>query len=425
MTARPAALASSLVVLLASAGAATAQSKRYPPAAPDKDAEAEQYSDLWEDAINPDQRPYLELIKAAEAHIARNTSEDTKQALAKLGEAIAKMPSEPQAYIVRGRIYLTKRDWPKCADDLGAAEDHIKESEPTQRTRMRIDLGVCQSRSGRLADAERTLVRAASSAPAYRGELGLRLGEVRVALGKLDEAIDALSAALEFSDVQHQLTRWLLTAAYDRARRPTEAGEQAELARKLDPQRTYIEAPLLPHVGAGDQQYLQGVAYRYATPKPEYALLYFRQFVKAAPESPWRRRAEEHVRELSNIRFPAKETITTTGPATTTVEDMRAALEKSIKPLRQCLAAMPTTAFQITITKVGPRTPESTRDRPLYRVPTPNVRVAQILSVGDRATDAESLKAGDCVEKEANKLKLPAPKERDAWYMMSFLVVAP
>lgn len=402
---------------------ASAQSTKYPPVPPDKDLEAEQRSNLWEGALNPDLRPYVDLVRAAEGHLQRNTGADTTLALTKLDEAIMKLPKEPQAYLVRGRVYLAKREWAKCADDLGAAEDHSKQTEALQRTRLRIDLGVCQARANRLADAEQTLVRAASSAPAYRGELGLRLGEVRVALGKLDEAIDALSAAVDSSDVQHHLTRWLLTAAYDRARRPTEATEQAELARKMDPQRTYIEAPTLPHIGVADSQYLLGVAYRYATPKPEYALLYFRQFVKLAPDSPWRRRAEEHVRELSNLKLPAKETITTTGSATTTVEDIRSAIEKQVAPMRGCLATLPTAAFQVTITKVGPRTPNQAPDRPIYRVPPPSVKVAQIMSIGDRLMDVDTDTAADCVEREANKLKLPAPKDRDAWYMMSFLVV--
>lgn len=405
--------------------AAAAQSKKYPPVPPDKDTEAEQHSNMWEGALNPDMQPYTVLVREAESLLARTTLADTKLALGKLDEAVAKMPKEPKAYLVRGRIHLSQRAWSKCADDLGAAEDYTEDSEPLTRTRLRIDLGVCQARATRLADAERTLVRAASTAPAYRGELGLRLGEVRIALGKLDEAIDALTAALEAADIQHHLTRWLLTAAYDRARRPTEATEQAELARKMDPQRTYIEAPMLPLLGAGDQQYLLGVAYRYATPKPEHALLYFRQFVKLSPDSPWRRRAEEHVRELGNLRFPAKETITQTGPATTTVEDMRTAIGKSMKPLRGCLAALPTTAFQVTIVRVGPRTPEKSRDRPIYRVPTASVKVAQILTVGDRATDLEAMNAANCVDREANKIKMPAPKDRDAWYMMSFLVVGP
>jgi tetratricopeptide (TPR) repeat protein len=406
---------------------ALAQSKKYPPEPIDKDVEEETRSELWESALNPELRPYTELVRAAESLLQKQTNEDTKLAIEKLGEAIAKLPNEPQAYFVRGRLYLSKRDWPKCADDLGAAEDHSKDPDLTSRTRLRIDLGVCQARANRLADAERTLVRAASHAPTYRGELGLRLGETRIALGKLDEAIDALTAALEFTDIQHHLTRWLLTAAYDRARRPTEATEQADLARKMDPQRTYIEAPPLQHLGVGDTQYLLGVAYRYATPKPEYALLYFRLFVKAAPESPWRRRAEEHVRDLSNLRFPAKETITTTGSATTTTDDMRAALEKSMKSMRHCLAGFPTSAFQVTITKVGPVTAMQARDRPIYRVPTPSIRVSQVLNIQNPADTVgySSVTAGECIEKEANKVKMPAPKEKDSYYMMSFLVIAP
>ncbi len=416
-----------LLVALTLPALAWAQSKKYPPVPVDKDVEDESRSDLWESALNPELRPYTELVRTAEGLLQKNTNADTQLAIEKLGEAIAKLPKEPQAYLVRGRLYLTKRDWAKCADDLGAAEDHSKDPDLTSRTRLRIDLGVCLARANRLADAERTLVRAASNAPTYRGELGLRLGEVRVALGKLDEAIDALTAALEFTDVQHQLTRWLLTTAYDRARRPTEATEQADIARKMDPQRTYIEAPPLPHLGVGDAKYMLGVAFRYATPKPEYALLYFRQFVKGAPESPWRRRAEEHVRDLSSLRFPAKETITTTGSATTTTDDMRVALEKSMKPMRQCLAGLPTSAFQVTITKVGARTPEQARDRPIYRVPTPSIRVAQVLNVDNPADTmgASSTTAGECIEKEVNKVKMPVPKEKDTYYMMSFLVVAP
>jgi tetratricopeptide (TPR) repeat protein len=415
-----------LVLVLALAPlTASAQSKKYPPVPPDKDRAAEQHSDLWESTLNPDLKPYVDLVRAAEQHIARNSRDEILLAQEKLDAAITKMPNEPSAYLVRGRLNLQQRNWAGCANDLGAAEDHTKEAaDPVARTKARIDLGVCQARAGRIADAESTLVRAAATATSNRGELGMRLGEVRIALGKLDEAIDALTAALESTDTRHELTRWLLAAAYDRARRPTEALEQAQIARSYDSQRTYIEAPSLPLLGIGDQQYLLGVAYRYATPKPEYALLYFRQFIKVAPDSPWRRRAEEHVRELSTMKLPAKETITSTGSATFVVEDVRTSLEKPMAIMRQCLARMPMAAFQITITKVGARTPDS-KDRPLYRMPSPSTRVAPILSIGDRASEADTTEATKCLEIEVNKLKLPAPKEKDTWYMMSFIVVSP
>jgi tetratricopeptide (TPR) repeat protein len=404
---------------------ALAQSKKYPPVAPDKDKEAEGHSELWESTLNPELKPYADLVRAAEQHVSRNSANEHKLALEKLDTAIKRLPKEPSAYLVRGRLFLIQREWAKCAADLGSADDYAKDNaDPIARTRARIDLGVCQARAGRFADAESTLVRAAASATTHRGELGLRLGEVRIALGKLDEAIDTLSAALEFTDTRHELTRWLLASAYDRARRPSDALEQATIARAYDSQRTYIEAPNLPLLGAGDQQYLLGVAYRYATPKPEYALLYFRQFIKLAPDSMWRRRAEEHVRELGSMKLPAKETITSTGSANIDVDAMRATLEGPVKVMRQCLVKLPSAAFQITVTKVGAKTPDS-RDRPLYRMPSPSTRVAPILSVGEKAPDVVTNEATKCLELEVNKLKVPGPTEKDTWYMMSFVVVSP
>ncbi len=405
--------------------AAVAQSKTYPPIPPDKDKQAESRSNLWESSLNPELKPYTDLVRAAEQHVARNSLPEQKLALEKLDVAIKKMPHEASAYLVRGRLYLQRREWGKCATDLGTAEEHSKDAtDQVARTRARVDLGICQARAGRHAEAEQTLVRAAASATSHRGEIGLRLGEVRIALGKLDEAIDALGAALESTDTRHELTRWLLAAAYDRARRPSEAQEQAVVAKAYDSQRTHIEAPSLPLLGVGDQQYLLGVAYRYATPKPEYALLYFRQFIKIAPDSMWRRRAEEHVRELTAMKLPAKETITSTGSSNVDVDAMRTALEQPVRVMRQCLGRLPSSAFQITITKVGAKTPDS-RERPLYRTPSAGARVAPILSVGDRAPEALTYEATKCLELEVNKIKLPTPTEKDTWYMMSFIVVSP
>ena len=150
-----------LLLILTLPTVALAQSNKYPPEPVDKDVEQETRSELWESALNPELRPYTELVRAAEGLLQKQTNEDTKLAIEKLGDAIAKLPNEPQAYLVRGRVYLSKRNWPKCADDLGAAEDHSKDPDLTSRTRLRIDLGVCQARANRLAppgtSAERLL----------------------------------------------------------------------------------------------------------------------------------------------------------------------------------------------------------------------------------------------------------------------------
>ena len=95
-----------------------------------------------------------------------------------------------------------------------------------------------------------------------------------------------------------------------------------------------------------------------------------------------------------------------------------------MRVMRQCLARTPMSAFQVMMTKVGPKTPES-RDRPLYRMPSPSTRVAPILSVGERAAEPDMVEANKCLDIEVAKLKLPPPKEKDTWYMMSFIVVSP
>lgn len=423
--ARAVPLTVALVALGVSLGAAPAlaQSKKYPPVPPDKELEEERRSDLWESTLKPDLRPYQELVRDAKRLIDHNTEDDRKLALEKLEAAIKRMPNEPDAYQLRGGLYLRQHDWARCADDLGRAEDHDKSQDVAARTRRRIDLASCLARAGRLAEAETTLLRASASANTHRGELWMRLGEVRIAMGKLDEAIDALTAALD-ADTSNALTCWLLMAAYDRARRPSEALEHAQIARRYDGQRSHIEHPTLPLLGTAEADYLTGLAYRYAMPTPEYALVYFRRFVKHAGDSPWKRRAEEHVRDLSTIKWPARETMTSTGTAAVDIDALRSSLVRPVAAMRQCLARLPQTAFQVNVRRVGPRTPETVRDRPIYRLPSPPRPATHLISL-DGAPKAELDEATRCLEKHVDKLRLPSPKERDTYYTLSFIVISP
>jgi tetratricopeptide (TPR) repeat protein len=402
-----------------------AQSKKYPPVPPDKDLEEERRSDLWESTLNPDMQPYNELVRDATRLLATNTADNIAAALEKLDAAIKRLPGRADAYRIRGQAHLQQREWVKCADDLGRAVDYTKQvDDPLAHANLRVDLANCQARAGRYADAETTLVRTSASLMPKRGEVFMRLGEVRIALGKLDEAIDALTVALDANDSANDLTRWLLAVAHDRARRPSEALEHAQNAKRYDQSLSQIQAPRLPLLGAGDTDYFYGVAFRYALPKPEYALLHFRRFQKVAPDSPWRRRADEHIRELSAMKFPARDTITHTGTAAVAVDDVRKSLERPVATMRQCVAKLPMSAFQVAVTKVGPRTPETTRDRPIYRLPAPGTKVTNLMNV-EPAPPVEIENAQRCLDMQAAKLSLPAPKERDTYYTLSFVVVAP
>jgi tetratricopeptide (TPR) repeat protein len=418
-----------LAILLAVAAPAWAQSKRYPPDAdPDDDSGT---SNLWESALHPDEGPYRELVRDAKRLLDEGNDDATKAALAKLTDAIHRVPSAPDGYALRGRIYLAQRAWEPCADDLAAADDHdhTPDTNPDVRTRLRLDLATCQARAGRLADAELSLLRAQSS-QRLTSEVALRLGEVRIAMGKLDEAIDALAATPDAqSTAQNAMLHWLLAEAYDRARRPGEAQAQVELALRYDRNLSTIEAPAFPWLGPGEREYLYGVAYALppqddtTAARPEYALLYFRRFLQLAPKSPWHKRAEEHVKELSALAYPLTAR-RDGGSATLDLAAATAAIRRQMPAMRACAAKLPTSAFAVAITRTGPRTPETVHDRPIYRLPPAGSSVENSLNVTE-TTRADTDAVVRCIQPIAEKLALPAVKERDAYYRISFLVVGP
>lgn len=420
------------LILVFVASPALAQSKRYPADAGGDDDDTK--SSLWEAALHPDLGPYQELVRDAKRLLDEGTEESVRGAELKLTDAIHHLPSEPEAYALRGKIYLARRDWGPCADDLSAADDHAKpddtDADGDVRTRLRLDLATCDARVGRLAEAEAALLRAQAD-QRIGSEVALRLGEVRIAMGKLDEAIDALTAPAADTPMGNQgaMLHWLLAEAYDRARRPGEAQSQVELALRYDRNLSTIEAPPYPWLGAGEREYLYGIAY--ALPpqdelnaaRPEYALLYFRRFLEIAPKSPWRRRAEEHIKELTALGLPLS-VKRDGGSATVDLAVATAAVRKQMPALRACVAKQPTSAFTVSITKIGPRTPDTVRDRPIYRLPPAGTSVELSLNVSD--TDKAGTDAAiRCVQSLAEKLVLPAVKERDAYYKVSFPVVAP
>ena len=405
-----------LVALLVAAPA-SAQSKRYPPVAPDKDLEDEKQSQVWESAIHPDRSPYRAFVADAQHLIDRNPTgaDDLKTALEKLDAAIKLRPKAADAYVVRGRLHAKQQQWAECAADLGRAEDDKLE------TLARIELGQCQARAGRLVDAERTLVRAAVNNQIFGNEPYRSLGDVRIALGKLDEAIDALANVADRDAAAH----WLLALAYDRARRTSDAQQAALDAKKLDQGGMYSISEPQALIGPGEKDYIYGLANRWALGRPDHALLYFRAFLKVVPAtSPWRRRAEEHVRELSRLKLPVRESLTVTGSSTPDLDQLHAALVTKMTAMRSCMTKLPATIIQVGVTKVGPHSPDA-RDRPIYRVPPAGVEVRVLNTIGEAAPEAEATVAQRCIEKQAGAVTLPVPKEHDSYYRVYFNVVSP
>jgi tetratricopeptide (TPR) repeat protein len=401
---------------------AWAQSRRYPPDPVDKDAEQATKSDLWNAAITPQRQPYQSLVRAAAELLAQRTPAASLEALSKLDQAIKLLPREPEAYKLRGEASLERRDWARCAADLAAADAYIQRDDepPKVMAELHRKLGLCQARAGKLGDAERTLADAVASGNAT-GEVWMRLGEVRIAMGKLDEAIAALRSALDGSDPAAQpLIRFMLATAYDRARRPADALVEAAEGIKVDHQLAVLQNPVVPPIHAGELDYMLGLAYSADKPRPEYVLAYFRRFVKDSPESPWRRRAEEHIREARQAAFP--DAVTRTGTATIDAEVARASARRAMPQMRACLAKYPTVVVEVEISRAGPRTPATDRLRPRFFSPPDGVTVRR--AVGDLADD--ELDAIDrCLQPIASKIAMPPAKERDTYYKATFNVVGP
>lgn len=405
------------------AATASAQSRRYPPEPVDKDAENAARSRLWSAAITPERHPYQDLVRAATDALSQRTPDQTTEAIKKLDAAIRLLPRDPEAYRLRGDAYLERKDWARCAADYAAADAGTQRDDETPRAMAELHrkLGLCQARAGKLGDAERTLAGTCASGNAT-GEIWMRLGEVRIAMGKLDEAIAALHSALEATEPLQQGTiHFLLAAAYDRARRPADALLEAAEGIKLDRQLTGVSNPLVPPLGPGEIDYMLGLAYSATDPpRPEYVLAYFRRFVAKAPDSPWRKRAEDHIRDIKTGELP--DTITRGGSAPLDLDAVRVAARRGMPQMRACLARFPTVAVDVEITRSGPRTPPTDRIRPRYFTPPEGVTVRVALGeLPDRDLDA----VDRCIEAQANRLALPAVKEHDTYYKAAFSVIGP
>jgi len=399
---------------------AWAQSKKYPAEPVDKDEEAAQKSNLWDQATNPAQAPYQALVKDAEKLLGENRPDATRDAIKKLDQAVPLMPANADAYRVRGDAYMALQDWSKCAADYDAAWARLMRDADAKNTpELRRRLGLCQARDGKLADAERTLAETAATG-VNSVEIWMRLGEVRIAMGKLEGAIAALEAALQQTDIAgHALVRWLLAGAYDRARQPSEARNAAIDALGADRSMSMLKNPSLPLLGVAEENYLLGLAYEaHDPPRPEQALVQFRRFARLAGDSPWKKRADDHVRELRTARLP--DTVERlTGNAPYDEIPMRDTVRKGMPAMRACLAKTPFVVLTVQITRRGPKGPDGAR----WRAPPDGVAVVpEELNDTSRAeTDA----AIRCVEPIAQRLALPKPKERETYYKVQFRVVGP
>lgn len=425
---RCSAIACAVFAVAATAGSARAQPATSGAASLDPEDATDATSRLWESALDPQRGAYDQLVAEGQRRMQRRTKENARRAVEVLDEAIARIPSNSRAYGIRGQAHLVLEHWPQCASDLAMAIPAT--ADQLERDRVAVDLGICQGRAGQLANAEQTLASAASRA--HSSEPWMRLGEVRISLGKLDAAIEALETALEKQDPFRPYIEWQLAIAADRGARPSDAELHAARALAYDATFNCLVAPRYPWLRVGDREYALGLAYR-ASAAPEYALGHFRTLLRLVPQSPWRHRVEQHLRELAGLQLPQVLYRDPESSAPVEVAAVRPAIRRAMPALQACLANQPVAVFTIAITRTAGQVPRSGRDRPSTASPPPGTHATpgadvESLSSGDRThrDDVAALdRASQCLESIADRISLPAPQARAAWYRIRFAVVAP
>lgn len=418
MKGRPLQVAFAFALALAP-GAAAAQSERYPAPAEDEDRQLEDRSELWEQAVAPGRAPQARLLSEAKRLIAGRTPGDLGNAVRKISEAIALRPDEPAAYFLRALAYEQLQRWSECAADLGKTLELDPrfggERELRYGDNPALGLGVCLARAGRLAEAEQALDRAVARTPGVQE--WLRLGETRIAMGKLREGLEALTASAQAGS-ESALTLWLGALAYDRARQGSQAAEAIARAAVLDRYLRQLTSPAMPFVSKAEELYLLGLGFS-GIGRPELALAYFRAAAELPEGQLWSRRAREHVEELEHTDFPVD--VARSGPAPLDLEVARVAVKKAMPRLIECVKDLPQVAFTVRVTrsKAGPASEGAIRSAP----PAPGVVVTQDVAIGEPAVAALA-QAERCIQAASGALELPPIKVVNTWHYLTFSFIA-
>lgn len=405
------------------AAPADAQSRRYPLPLADKDRELEESSSLWERTVEPGRAPHaVFLAEARRAVSAGRTDADLHAAAYKAQQAINLRPQDPAAYLVRAAALEQLRQWPECAKSYQAALELDPKLGPDPELRGSstplLGLGICLARAGKLAEAEVALDRAASRATNTTVEEWLRLGEVRIATGKLREGLDALTASTEATGETNPsaLNNWLRALAYDRGRQTALADEAGAAAAVSDRYLSQLSNQGTPFIHDVERYSLLALGYQY-TGRLEVALAYWRRVVAADPEGMWSRRAKEHVALLEKAELP--EELRRLGTAPFDQQVARGLVRKAMPALVACVAPVPAVAFDVRVTRSRPAAAgNGPRSEP--RPPGASANSAMI----DQPTLQPIDKAQACLVDAAKKMDLPPVKDPGTWYELGFSVVA-
>lgn len=387
----------------------------------DFDREREQYSDFWEQAIHPHADRYLDLLARAEPLIGKGDSQSSSQARALLRDAIRIAPDRPGGYRLLARLERSEEDYAACAAAYGKAlsiDPDLAADKDQPAWQPRFELADCQARAGQYPEALDGLRRLISTGHSDR-TIDWRLGQVYMALGRLDEAIESLERMIRSDVHPRRLTQeevlmgYTLAVALDRAE---QTAESRRLLSELSSSRnlSMLTIDRAHWVPAADEHYTLGLVYLHEGDSAR-ALHHMRRYLLADSNGPWRRRAIQ-LYQRASAGASSITGVSVRGSARFDSDKARAAVLARDEQLQTCLAPVPGLLVEVTITRIVPGE-TSLRARAGVRV-----------TVEDRAgniADSALTTALACVESVAGTIDLPKPTGSPGTYAATqFLVVA-
>ncbi|HUS65307.1 MAG TPA: tetratricopeptide repeat protein [Kofleriaceae bacterium] len=416
----------------------------------DFDADAEEKSEFWERGIEPGREAYDERVARGVEQLAQGDDRETRaRAAAIFRDAVRDAPERPLAHLWLGRTLARDGDTAGCARSLEKAvavePDFAAPAEPTTpgippEWIARYELAVCQARAGELEAAIDGLRRLVGvSTPSNQMSLSVvhqRIGEASMALGRLDEAIEAFAQAVRLRPSDSATAQLGLAVAYDRDEDGAHAREAMAAALSIDPRPDRVIPANAVWIPAHDGSYYWGLAYLHAGDAGR-ALFHFRRYLAVAGESTWAARARVHLEEAQAGAIAGRD-LKLSGSATFDPPKTAAAIIRGDGAFQACLAATPDLLLTVNITRVVTAPPKRTkrtksRDKgagkpaspyqdlmsPFDRQHQSGVRVLQNpREMHEVKTDA--LRAAvACVETAASALALPKPDGPEGTYAVA------
>lgn len=387
---------------------------RRPVKREDADTPAEQYSKLWDRTVMPHQKRYMALIDPARRIVAEGRLTITAEVKDSLRAAIELIPELPEAYWFLAVLQEREQDWQGCADSYGrlfAVAPALTPLDPPagRDPRWALDSGLalCHAQAGQYEQALEHYKRISSRGFGQEPQVSRELGRTYMALGRLREAIEALSIAQRAQPDDTRLS-YDLAVAYDRDEQEAKAQAMLEHALRRDRGITLLDAPGQFFAPEEDRLYYLGLAHA-GLGDVVLATAWFRMYLHAAGAGPWAARARVHLDELGREPLLSARNIKLTGNEQSARDQIVAAVVALTDQLSECLSPVPGLVLDVRITATGRssgRIVGSRAEDP--RVPPAGVRSEIRYS---QATDTdEATAAQQCVEDVASRIAMPRPK---------------